>query len=151
MDDDEGSESESEEAKQRCAVGTTQCAEASKDEYISQFSAVLENDCDELTKTAVDIRLHAQNEMILDDKSDTQQVWDYTKDLVNKVADLKAQAKTIQKHQRHRERPKKQKRSSHLHQWKGQRRGCQIEQMGIARCVFLESVYQVHPFEQLKI
>ena len=75
-------------------------AEASKDEYISQFSAVLENDCDELTKTAVDIRLHAQNEMILDDKSDTQQVWDYTKDLVNKVADLKAQAKTIQKHQR---------------------------------------------------
>ena len=45
-------------------------AEASKDEYISQFSAVLENDCDELAKTAVDIRLHAQNEMILDEKSD---------------------------------------------------------------------------------
>ncbi|QDZ24237.1 heavy chain of dynein [Chloropicon primus] len=75
-------------------------AEASKDEYISKFSAVLENDCDELTKTAVDIRLHAQNEIILDEKSDTQTVWDYTKDLVNKVADLKQQAKTIQKHQR---------------------------------------------------
>ena len=75
-------------------------AEASKDEYISQFSAVLENDCDELAKTAVDIRLHAQNEMILDEKSDTQTVWEYTKDLVNKVAELKEQSKRIQKHQR---------------------------------------------------
>lgn len=74
-------------------------AEASKDEYIAKFSAVLEEDCDEVAKVAVDIRLHAQNEMILDEKSDTKEVWEYTKDLVNKVAELKEQAKRIQKHQ----------------------------------------------------
>ena len=75
-------------------------AEASKDEYISQFSAVLEDDSDDVTKIAVDVRLHAQNEMILDEKSEINTVWKYTKDLVDKVGELKEQSKRIQKFQR---------------------------------------------------
>ncbi|KAG1666392.1 hypothetical protein FOA52_006501 [Chlamydomonas sp. UWO 241] len=75
-------------------------AETSREKHVAAFRSDLEAQVEGITKAVAEICVVAQHEMVLDVSADQEEVLDYTRGLLERVAQQAAEAERIQRYQR---------------------------------------------------